>query len=365
MARLELLWHIAKGVANDFNSLLCGIAGHASILSRVPPSSPEGTRSTHSIAHSAERGIVLAGRLLELVQPATSWAGSGMIKEHVESAATVLRDGLSRDWSVEVNIDPIPPVALTATQIEQMVLNLGFLVADTSTRPGILSITVSGPESAEQANAMPSPAGTLLIRTVETANGSREPVMTSSSSDAGIIQSVIQSMVKEAGGKLEAGRSPGGGPAYRVTLPMGALPAATPDDTELPEELGEYVSHWSVLLAIPSHQQSHLQTRLENMGAGVDRVGDIVSALARVESEKTYDGMVIDKSVLKHEIFGLLRAIIKLSSRSGIVVLCEDPSSEPLDLSAEIVFVPVHASPSKIVVCMMEAKSLALKRMAG
>ncbi|MCX7591111.1 MAG: hypothetical protein N2255_05725, partial [Kiritimatiellae bacterium] len=41
VARLQLIGHLARGVANDFNSILCTISGHAALLSRLPPSAPQ------------------------------------------------------------------------------------------------------------------------------------------------------------------------------------------------------------------------------------------------------------------------------------------------------------------------------------
>jgi len=135
VARLQLIGQIARGVAHDFNNLLCAISGHASLLSRMPPGSPELAGSVRAIAQSVEKGSSLAGHLLQLSRTEGMGAASRSVRESVQAAAESLRNSLSIDWRVEFQVGDMPALALSGAQVEQIVLNLGLLVADASSQP--------------------------------------------------------------------------------------------------------------------------------------------------------------------------------------------------------------------------------------
>ena len=54
--------------------------------------------------------------------------------------------------------------------------------------------------------------------------------------------------------------------------------------------------------------------------------------------------------------------MIKLCPSTGIVVLCEDPDREPPALMTDLVFVQKRTDPGRIIVAMVEAKTLAAQR---
>jgi hypothetical protein len=149
---------------------------------------------------------------------------------------------------------------------------------------------------------------------------------------------------------------------YRIVLPYGTLETSSEETEEITEELRSYVSHWQVLLARGTSDHDFVEDKLRESGAGVYRVDNIMSALARVEDGTSLNSIVIERALLGDEADGLLRAIIKLCPMAGIVVLCEDPEAEPEELAREIVFEFRRASPGRIVKAMVEAKGLAAHR---
>lgn len=363
VARLQLLGHLAGGVTYDLNRLLCGISGQASVIGRLPTGSPEVERATRALAADVERGVLIASRLGQLVLPPDTAIGVRFLQHHLENAAETLRQGLSHDWEVAVQAVPVPPVALSGTQVEQLAVNLGYLAADAAPVPGRLHLRVA-PRLASEAPNSPT-AGSLVVSTA----GPGEPaeadaaLWLADSGPLGIIESVVASLLEDVGGSLVKLRTPSA-LAFRLLLPAAALSAETVPADDLPAEMREYLSRWRVLLALPPHQHARLADPFAAIGLVPEVVNDVISALARVQTGQPFDGMVLDKTVLKHEVHGLLRAILKLSPRSAVVVLSERPDAEPADMRGEMVFVPADAAISRIAAALVEAKASAAHRAA-
>jgi nitrogen-specific signal transduction histidine kinase len=364
-ARLQLVGEIARGVAHDFNNLLCGISGYASILAKVPPGSPEMAKSTQAISQNVERGISLAGHLLQLAQPAAMTRFTDMTIEHVEAAAGVLRESLPAGWQIEVNARSRIPaaVALSGIQIEQVVMNLGFLAADHCEKPSVLNISVGTPEPSGLLAVGSSFAGTLVV----SATGGDGVFMDSRvelrkfAGEAGVIQSVIRSMLDEAGGRLDCMETADASPIFRVCLPFGhAVPGGGEGD--LSDELKAYISNWHVLLAKTGRGTVLIEKRLKELGVKVSGYDTITSVLAAIEESAGLDAMILDARLLGQEVGALLKAILKIRPTSGVVVICEDPGSMPRELSADVVFESVKAGADKVLASMIEAKSLSARR---
>jgi signal transduction histidine kinase/CheY-like chemotaxis protein len=362
LARLQLIGQLARGVANDFNNLLCSISGHASLLTRVQPGSPDMFRSVTAVTREAEKGIAMAGHLLELARPSAGGRYVRDVSEHVHAAATSLRDSLAEGWAVECSGGDLPPVGLTGIQLEQAIFNLGLLVADAYGEPATLRIDVSKPDASYLLNVGDAYAGVILIRGASGKGDSVPQIPRTASRETGVIQSVIQSIIEESGGKLDGLTGMEGGPLYRIALPYGDVLGGEEDIANLPSELGPYIAHWSILMAAAGDTQRVLQKRLEEFGAKVDRVGAIVAALARVEESGKLDAIVLDRSILGHECSALLRALLKLRPSAGVVVLGEPPEVDGPSLTSDVVFVSPAAGPSKIIFAMVTAKSLAARR---
>lgn len=366
IARLQLIGQIARGVAHDFNKLLCEISGHASLLTRVPPGSPEMTRSVGTITREIERGISLAGHLLELARPDIAGRSTDATAEHVEIAAGVLRDSLPEEWNVKTTIQQdIPTVGLTGMQVEQLVLNLGLLAAGATSRPGTLHVVAGTPGSTHLFDVSAVFAGVILISAAKPdviIAGNSQKDVRDTSDESGVILSVIRSMIEEAGGIVDVLLGADKSPIYRICLPRGNVPSDAEDVDDLPGDLAAYVAPWSVLLAAPAREHGVWQTRLRKIGVKVEFIENITSALARIENGRNLDAMVIDRYLLGQEAGGLLKAILKLCPSAGIVVLCDDPQSESEGLSSKIVFLQARAGQRKFLTALIEAKGLASRR---
>jgi signal transduction histidine kinase len=364
MARLELIGRIARGVAHDFTTILSGISGHSALLSRLKPGSPEMGRSVEEIASEAGKGAVLARHLLEFSRLKSAGKSTAALADHVRRASNLARVGLSPAWTIEVVADEdCPPIAFTGVEVEQMVLNTALVATDALSSPGVLRIVSGRPRKDFLMDVGDEYAAVILV-SASTGTG-RDVTMDYSnetdSEDAGVIQSVVRSLLEQAGGSLDVFFGSDRSHIYRMVLPYGTVELEDSSGEALPDELRSYVSHWQVLLARDTREHDYVEEELRGMNVSVERVDNVMSALARIEKGHGLQSIVIDKNLLGDESDGLLRAIMKLCPKTGLVVLCEDPEIEPQDIMTDVVFLSRRANPAKIIKGMVEARGLAVQ----
>ncbi len=367
ITRLHLIGRVARGVAHDFNTILDSISGHASLLRRLKPGTIEMDQSLKTITEDADRGAQLAEHLVELSHSGVSPKPTDRLAEHVNAAADLLRVGLSDAWKVETDIEPdFPPIALSPIQLEQVILNLGLLAADALPNAGTVRITANKPGTGHLLNVSSRYTTVIAISAGDTPGSDVDAPQGRSiriNQEAGVIESVVHSIIEEAGGMFDSLTQPGATPIYRIALPPTTIAPVLDEAGEtLPDEFQSYVAKWQVLLARSSLHHDSLEARLHEIGVRTARVDNIVSALSKVEGGQQYDALLLDKNLLGAEADGLLKAIVKLCPNAGIVVLSDDPDREPTALQHDMAFISSRANPNVVLKAMIEAKSLAVQR---
>jgi hypothetical protein len=365
-ARLQLIGQISNGVANDLNTILCSIEGHAALLKHLALNLPDLQVSLAEIVQNTRQGIALAGHIMEFGHLVTDGQPTEQLSEHVEIAVDLLRSTLPDGWDVTVTTEPsLPPVPLTGIQVEQTVQTLGLLATDALSKPGRLSVAAARPSSDEMFSVDSRYAVVLVLCVFDpdvTEKISDATAQVRPSEDAGALESILKSMIGSAGGVLERSTSPLGWPIYRVALPFAMAGEASDVDADLPEALMSYMSSWTVLLARPTRDHAQLARRLTDLNVQVERADDIVSTLARVEEGENIDVMVIDARLFGDQAAGLLRAIVKLCPSAGIVVLSVDARPYGGVLAAEVVCEAPDASANRIFRAMIASRSLGMRR---
>ena len=149
--------------------------------------------------------------------------------------------------------------------------------------------------------------------------------------------------------------------AYRVGLPRQAPAEVTGDYAASAADLGPYVANWAVLFASATNRNHRVYEHIKAIAPRTQRVDNVASALAHVE-EDTYDAVIVDAALMGAEIRGLLRALVKLSPASALVVLGADVPSEDDAFIRDIVFMNRTVSPSRVLLGLIEARSLAVRR---
>jgi len=367
-ARLELVGHLARGMAHDFNRLLCEISANASLLQRVQAGSPEMNRSLTALNKNVENGIALAGNLLGLAQPDFAFQLSDSFDLHINRTAELLRDTLPLGWKVETFVPgEFPTIGLTGIQIEQVVFNLGILCADASATQGIIKIAAMKPGNDYLLARINKQFSAVIMVTTSDSDMavlSSQKAEQKTYGDAGIILSVIRSIIEEAGGEMECLTAGDGAPVYRVALPLGSHQKRSIKDKteELADELKSYIAQWSILIGGPTRELVPLQQYLTAIGAKIANVDNIMSLLSHIEGDVKLDAIVISKNLLGSESKGLLKAILKLRPSASVVVLAEGRDLEQGVVSNDVVFESLRSSPAKILTALLEARSLTVSR---
>lgn len=369
MARLQLIGQIARGVAHDFNTILCAISGHASLLPRLSPGSPDAEQSIRAIQKGAERGTSLAAKLLELSNPGADQALPGLSADDLEPALKALRDSLPDGWNVDGQIGDIPPMALTGIKLEQIILNLGMLIVDRMPRPGTLRLVAAPPmDNHPLLKVSPINAGVLALSAAPLNAAVAMSPAQEEDGAGGVILSVIRGMVEESGGALDTFRAADGSPIFRVTLPR-ENPSLRKDGrarATWSTDLAPYVAQWRVLLVAGPIRAHALSARLNALAVRLERVDGLMPAMGRMEGAEALDAIIIDQRQLGDEARGLLHALIRLAPNAAVVVLTDGPLAETLTaFQAQASFIPMNDAPDRILMALVEARSLAVKRKAG
>ena len=364
VAQLQLVGRIAAGMAHDFNNILCSISGHAALLGRGGQNPEDTKRSVGIILDETDKGSQLSRQLLELSRSGSEGAFSEQLHQDVEDAAALLRIALSPAWTVNTTIEgQFPAVPLTSAQIEQVVMNLGLLLADIQRKPGRIRITLDKPGGDHLLDVGDHFAAVIIISGEGMATGKSDiensdvKQLLGEGDEAGVILSVVRTMVEQARGRMDQLMAPTGLCVYRLCLPhLDVCHDSRDEDIWEAGDFDRYVSNWRVLLGGKGREMDMLKRHLERLGSVVTEKDTIVPLLANIETCQALDGIVMDKHILGLEADGLLKTILKLCPRVGIVVLCQAPEQEPSGLSSAVVFIPYGVSRDRIVRAMVEAK---------
>jgi hypothetical protein len=252
---------------------------------------------------------------------------------------------------------------MTGLQIEQVVTNLGLIAADSLSSPGLLRISVSTPGHEPPFDVGREFAGVILIETIPVPEAAGKTVfeLQDTAQEPGLLESVIRSLIEESEGGLDFLASSSGGDAYRVRLPAGDILEKT-GNTELSEELKQYVKGWHILLASAGRARIARENRFSELEISVYSRKNLASALTAIEEAAELDAIVIDEQILGHEGRGLIKAMTKLRPNAGITVMTGSPDSQPAELSSQVAFVDDHAHPDQVIMAAIKARSMARGR---
>ena len=360
-AQLKLIGEIAKGVANDFDNLLCGIAANATILQKFSPNIPESKMSAKEITSAAEKGTLLARKLNELSKSSSVSNSSRLPSTYIQSAVDNLHTVLSDEWRITSNIKPLFPISLTGSKLEQVILNLGIIVADLLGKAGTLFVYANPlPEDAPQ----PLKERCACIITICASKNNDNPIETENTTskydNPGVMLSVIRSLIMEAGGSLEAINIPNQQYAFKIGLAHGQKPARVATASNLSEQFSNHILNWPIFLATSDNKYAELETALHSHLVKITKVTNIIALLGKIDKEDNdFKILIFDDQLAEHETETVLKTITKLCPDMGILVLVEDPYIQPLRLSANITFINENSTPDKIIMKMIEIEKAA------
>ncbi len=257
--KMETLGTLAGGIAHDFNNLLTGIIGYHELASDSLPADHPARECLAEARHASLRAR-------ELVEQILTFGRQSSNAEHVpldlvavvEEARRFLRATLPANINIELDCAPhCGPVLGDATQIHQVILNLGSNAAHAMRQNGgTLKIALEPAEvSPDLALTLGGPAASSYVRVSVSDNGHGmdestrrrifDPFFTTKNTreGTGLGLAVVHGIVRSHRGAIDVESTPGRGSTFHIYLPTVAAEnaaAATPDSTA-PRGEGEYV----------------------------------------------------------------------------------------------------------------------------
>jgi PAS domain S-box-containing protein len=141
--KMEAIGRLAGGIAHDFNNILAGILGHVDLAEMDRPS-PELAENLRVIKKGGQRASELVRQILTFSRRQEAKRVPLRLDLVVEEVIQLLRVAVPRSIKFAISLDRTPTVLADATQIHQVIMNLGnnaaYAMAD---RPGTLTISVT------------------------------------------------------------------------------------------------------------------------------------------------------------------------------------------------------------------------------
>jgi PAS domain S-box-containing protein len=298
--KMEALGTLAGGIAHDFNNVLTAISGNAQLaIEDLTPDHPA-TASLHEIKRATGRAKDLVRRILAFSRPEQNIQHLIELRPIVEEALRLLRATVPRMIEFHLEAEPdLPPVMADATQVHQVLMNLGKNACDAmQKRGGTLTIRLAS-ERVESLSDSPSPdlhpGCYLRISVADTGTGIPpeliervfEPFFTTKGhgEGTGLGLSVVHGIVRGHRGAILVHSAPGAGTVFDLYFPAAehqADDAATASfGTATPAGKGEHV-----LYVDDEDQLVHLVTRMmERMGYNVTGMTRPAEAIDAVRAE--------------------------------------------------------------------------------
>jgi nitrogen-specific signal transduction histidine kinase len=357
-AKLQVLGRIAGGVAHDFSNILSGISGHAALIQRFNDDKRSLSESVDVIINETQRGIRLSRQLLALSRSSDlNIRPSGNLDENINEAKELVRVALSAAWKVEAETTgSFPLVPFSPAQIEQIIVNLSLLAADSLRKPGRLMIQLTKPVNIFHVEGMlPQDfkrfAAIILISASvdeDTSDFPAKPREQASASGiidtTGIIPSVVKTLIEGAGGRLDELYASSTKVIYRVCLPH----ASDITQVNLVSSRRRYnsmpnMNGLKVVLGSEEKRYQRLEKIISDIGAVFEKKTSVESVLESVDAAVKPDIIIVEKSLLGADADGLLKAIRKICPHSGMVVISRKLETEELRKDEAYIFVEYNA----------------------
>ncbi|HEX6371386.1 MAG TPA: ATP-binding protein [Longimicrobium sp.] len=238
--KMDALGTLAGGIAHDFNNILTAIGGNAELAALEAPPDGEIAESiqeilkAHGRARDLVRRILLFSRRQEPVREVMA------LEPVVTEALQLLRATVPRNIEIRTCLAPhLPPVRADATQIHQVIMNLGTNAAYAMRESGgVLSVELDAVTVGADASGFAAevePGRYLRLQVADTGCGMSpevrerlfEPFFTTKGrAGTGLGLSVVHGIIRDHDGAISVASEPGVGTRFEIHLPADTDEAA-------------------------------------------------------------------------------------------------------------------------------------------
>jgi PAS domain S-box-containing protein len=295
--KMEALGTLAGGIAHDFNNVLTAISGNAQLaIEDLTPEHPA-TPSLQEIKRATGRAKDLVRRILAFSRPEQNIQHLIDLRPVVEEALRLLRATVPKMIDIRLEAEPeLPAVMADATQVHQVLMNLGKNACDAmQNRGGTVTIRLAS-ERIDSLLHSPSPdlhpGSYLRISVEDTGTGIPpeliervfEPFFTTKGhgEGTGLGLSVVHGIVRGHRGAILVHSQPGAGTVFDLYFP--AAERELEDATKAPSPTAAAAGRGEHVLYVDDEDQLvDLVTRMmERMGyrvTGMTRPTEAIDAV--------------------------------------------------------------------------------------
>ncbi len=125
--KMEAIGTLAGGIAHDFNNVLAAISGNIALAKEDTPRDSPASVSLAEVEKSVQKAVYIVRQILTFSRAGDSDVKTMDIAPVLEDATRLLRATISATMEVSLHAPKgLPAVSVDATDIHQMVLNLGI-----------------------------------------------------------------------------------------------------------------------------------------------------------------------------------------------------------------------------------------------
>jgi PAS domain S-box-containing protein len=249
--KMETLGTLAGGIAHDFNNLLTGILGYQDLAFDGLAADHESRPYLEASREASLRARELVDQILTFSRQTGSKKVPVDLKALVEDARRFLRSTVPASIRIEVNAEEnCPPVTADASQIHQVLLNLGTNASHAMHRTGgVMRITLSTTEIADtNTYTQLTPGKYVRLDFSDTGHGMDEatrkrifdPFFTTKEvgQGTGLGLSMVHGILQAHQGTITVESTEGQGTTFSLYLPVAEVDEPAADVTPLPATRG-------------------------------------------------------------------------------------------------------------------------------
>jgi PAS domain S-box-containing protein len=229
--KAETIATMAGGLAHDFNNVLSGIVGYASLLAARLESGSTDHQAALTILDAADRAVAMTGQLMTIARRTVPVVHPLDLREMLPRTLALLAQGVDPRWRLQLEVAPdLRMVEADRPQFEQVVANLVANAREAMPEGGLVSVRATNRTfGAGDARPLPNmPTGAyVLVEVSDTGRGMTHEVMSrlfepffttrKMAVGQGLGMAVVQGIVKIHKGFVVVRSQPGQGASIGVS----------------------------------------------------------------------------------------------------------------------------------------------------
>ncbi|KQQ97600.1 PAS domain-containing sensor histidine kinase [Massilia sp. Leaf139] len=243
--KMESIGQLTGGIAHDFNNLLSVITSGLELLTLKRDGNGD-SKTLDSMRRAVERAATLTQQLLAFARQQPLQPETRSVNRLISGFESVLRRAVNASIDFQLRLDPqVHNTVIDSARFESAILNLVVNARDAMPDGGHLQIETANVDLAEREVRGLAPGPYVRVTVSDTGTGMSpetaarafEPFYTTKEvgKGTGLGLSQVYGFIKQSGGEVVIGTSPGEGTAISIFLPAapGQHGSAQRDNTEL------------------------------------------------------------------------------------------------------------------------------------